>query len=84
MILASYFWRVPRIGEALGILFYVYAEDHHPPHVHAIYGDEQAQLVIGSGEVLAGSLPGSKLRQAQEWLAANRALAQAAWNRLNP
>jgi hypothetical protein len=75
---------VPRIGEALGILFYVYAEDHSPPHVHAIYGSEQAQLVIASGVLLAGSLPGNKLRQAQDWLAANRAVAQAAWDRLNP
>jgi acyl dehydratase len=75
---------VPRIGETLGILFYVYAEDHNPPHVHAIYGSEQAQLVIASGALLAGSLPGSKLRQAQDWLAANRAVAQAAWARLNP
>jgi hypothetical protein len=31
---------MPRIGETLGILFYVYAEDHNPPHVHAIYGDD--------------------------------------------
>jgi len=75
---------VPRIGEALGILFYVYAEDHDPPHVHAIYGSEQALLVIATGDPLAGSLPGNKLRQAQEWLAANRAVAQAAWDRLNP
>ncbi|MGH7298383.1 MAG: DUF4160 domain-containing protein [Polyangiaceae bacterium] len=75
---------MPRIGEALGILFYVYAEDHNPPHVHAIYGAEQAQLVIASGALLAGSLPGNKLRQAQDWLAANRAVAQAAWDRLNP
>jgi hypothetical protein len=75
---------MPRIGEALGILFYVYAEDHNPPHVHAIYGDAQVQLVIATGEVLEGALPGGKLRQARAWLRENRELATAAWNRLNP
>lgn len=52
---------MPRIGEALGILFYVYAEDHDPPHVHAIYGSEQALLVIATGDPLAGSLPGKQV-----------------------
>ena len=75
---------MPRIGEAQGILFYVYAEDHNPPHVHAIYGSEQAQLVIATGVLHAGSLPGTKLRQAQDWLGSNRAIVQAAWDRLNP
>jgi hypothetical protein len=69
---------LPRIGEALGILFYVCAEDHSPPHVHAICGSDQVLLVIASGALLAGSLPRNKVRQAQDWLAANRAVAQAA------
>ncbi|MBV9947347.1 MAG: DUF4160 domain-containing protein [Myxococcales bacterium] len=57
---------MPRVGEALGILFYVYAEDHNPPHVHAIYGEEEAELEIATGAVLVGRLPGAKLRQALE------------------
>jgi hypothetical protein len=60
------------------------ADDHNPPHVHAIYGSEQAQLLIATGDLLAGALPGNKLRQAQDWLSSNRAVAQAAWDRLNP
>jgi Domain of unknown function (DUF4160) len=75
---------MPRIGEAFGLVFCVYFFDHNPPHVHAIYGDDEAQLAIATGELLAGALPGIKLRQAREWLAENRALALAAWQRLNP
>jgi len=75
---------MPQIGEAFGLVFCVYFFDHNPPHVHAIYGDDEALLVIESGELLAGSLPGAKLRQAREWLAANQAHAAAAWQRLNP
>ena len=75
---------MPRIGEYLGLLFYVYADDHNPPHVHAMSGDHAVLLEIANGAVLAGSLPGAKLRQAQEWLEENRATASAAWDRLNP
>ena len=75
---------MPRVGEALGILFYVYADDHNPPHMHAIVGDDEALLEISTGVVLVGWLPGAKLRQAQEWLVANRATVSAAWDRLNP
>ena len=75
---------MPRVGEAFGILFYVYAEDHNPPHVHAIAGSHEVTLVIATGAVLIGSLPGAKLRQAQEWLELNRATVVAAWERLNP
>jgi hypothetical protein len=74
---------MPRVGEALGILFYVYAEDHNPPHVHAICGDDEAQIEISTGTVLVGWLPGAKLRQALEWLAQNRAAVIAAWDRFN-
>lgn len=75
---------MPRVGEALGILFYVYADDHSPPHIHALYGAHQAQLEIASGTVLVGSLPGAKLRQATAWLEENRGLVTEAWTRLNP
>jgi hypothetical protein len=75
---------MPRIGEWLGIAFYVYADDHNPPHVHAIYGDQVALLEIATGRVYAGSLPGAKLRHAKAWLAENQAAALAAWERMNP
>jgi hypothetical protein len=60
---------------------------HYPPHVHAIYGDDQVELDIATsftGAVLVGALPGAKLRQASAWLEQNRAVALAAWERLNP
>ena len=75
---------MPRIGEVLGVLIYVYAEDHNPPHIHAIYGDEEMKIEIATGTVLAGSLPGSKQALALNWLRANRAAALDAWARMNP
>ena len=73
---------MPRIGTAFGIAFYVYKGDHNPPHVHAICGEHEAALVIATGDVLIGSLPPATLRQAKRWLADNRALVAAAWERL--
>lgn len=75
---------MPRVGELLGILFYVYAEDHNPPHVHAIYADHEMLLEISTAAVLAGMLPGAKARQAVAWVEANRARVQDAWARMNP
>jgi uncharacterized protein DUF4160 len=75
---------MPRVGEVLGIVFYLYADDHNPPHVHAAYGDSEALLIIATSAVLTGWLPGAKLRQAQAWLEENRAAVSAAWDRLNP
>jgi hypothetical protein len=75
---------MPRVAEYLGILFYVYADDHAPPHIHAIYGDYEAKLDIVTSSVIVGALPGAKLGQALAWLEQNRAIAIAAWERMNP
>ena len=40
---------MPRISQFYGILIYMYYRDHAPPHFHAIYGDDEALVDIGSG-----------------------------------
>ena len=62
----------------------MYRPDHPPPHFHAQYGEHVAQIEIGTGQVLAGSLPPRALRLVREWaqlhpteLSENWALAQA-------
>ena len=47
---------MPTISMFYGILIRMYYEDHNPPHIHAIYGDEQACYTF-DGEILEGSLP---------------------------
>jgi hypothetical protein len=75
---------VPRIGTLNGVTFYIYADDHNPPHVHAYYGDDAILLVIATGETLQGSLPSKQAKVARAWLADNRAMAQQKWDELNP
>ena len=45
----------------------MYWRDHPPAHFHAVYGDEEALIVIEDGRVYAGSLPPRALRMIAEW-----------------
>ena len=42
-------------------------DEHLPPHFHAAYGDEEAQVLIGGGQILRGSLPGRAASLVREW-----------------
>jgi hypothetical protein len=75
---------MPRISTFYGIVATMYHSDHAPPHFHARYGEHEAQIVIETGEPLAGYLPIRALRLIREWtslheaeLQADRELAQA-------
>jgi hypothetical protein len=37
---------MPSISTFYGIVIYMYWADHPPPHIHAIYGGEEALLEI--------------------------------------
>ena len=63
---------MPRISSFYGIDIEMYFGDHAPPHFHARYGGDEALIVIASGDVYAGELPGRALRLVREWLAEHR------------
>jgi hypothetical protein len=50
-----------------GIKIMIFAKDHPPPHLHAKYGEYEAQISLATGDVLKGSLPRAKLRTLQRW-----------------
>jgi hypothetical protein len=50
----------------------MYFDDHAPPHFHARYGGQEALIVIATGDVYAGSLPGRALRLVREWREVHR------------
>ena len=50
------------------IRMYFQQAEHNPPHVHALYGDDMAEVVIQSGEVLEGHLPPKALAMVREWV----------------
>ena len=56
------------------------ADQHHLPHVHAVYQGAQAQFDIDNGEVLAGNLPRAQTRLVQAWLEIRRDELTTAWS----
>lgn len=57
----------------------MFYDDHPPPHFHARYGDDQAQIAIDSGEIIHGFLPRRALRLVQEWTDLHREELIADW-----
>ena len=44
------------------------SEQHHIPHIHAHYPNENAVLDITTGNVLEGNLRNTKLKLVQAWI----------------
>lgn len=72
---------VPRVSYFYGISIYMYFNDHAPPHFHALYGGDEAQIAIEDGRVLRGELPGRALRFVREWLEDHRHELDENWRR---
>ena len=72
---------MPRVSEFYGIAIYLYYADHNPPHFHAVYGGQQAEVDIRTGEVLVGVLSKRALRLVREWAEAYRDELLEDWER---
>lgn len=72
---------MPRISAFYGIIIAMYFEDHPPPHFHPKCGDDQAQIMIATGEVLNGSLPRRALALVREWTELHRDELMSDWRR---
>lgn len=72
---------MPRLSEFYGIIIYMYWADHEPPHFHAIYAGEEAQIAIHDGAVLAGSLPRTAAKLVREWTKLRQAELLEDWRR---
>ena len=42
-------------------------DEHLPPHFHAAYGSEEAQILIATGQIMNGSLPGRAAALVRQW-----------------
>ncbi|MBI5765002.1 MAG: DUF4160 domain-containing protein [Planctomycetes bacterium] len=59
---------------------YLYYRDHSPPHFHALYGGDEAEIRIDNGEVLVGRLPPRAMAMVREWAGLHATELMAAWN----
>ena len=73
---------MPLISSFYGVLIRMYffdAEQHHTPHIHAVYQGSQAQFDIVSGDLLAGELPRAQTRLVQAWIEMRQDELMTAW-----
>ena len=71
---------MPEISRFLGIVIKMYHDDHEPPHFHAWYSGEKAQIEIETLALLKGQLPPRVLRLVVEWAWMHRQELVENWN----
>ena len=72
---------MPRISAFYGIVIAMYFDEHPPPRFHARYGEYDAQIASGTGEILHGSLPRRAMALVREWVELHRDELAADWDR---
>ncbi len=65
---------MPVLSRFYGIIIRMYFQqaEHNPPHIHALYGDDMAEVDINTGEIIEGSLPPKALEMVREWTEINK------------
>jgi len=74
---------VPEVSRFFGIVIRMYFDDHNPPHFHAIYTGNEAQIGIEPIEILQGELPSRAASMVFEWAALHQRELLWNWNRLH-
>lgn len=75
---------MPCVVRLDGMKINVHTNDHPPPHIHAVYGEFEALIVIADGTILEGSLPAPQLAKARAFVASNREPLLLRFKALNP
>lgn len=58
---------MPEISRFLGIIIFMYFDEHNPPHFHIKYNEYKAVMEIQSLNILAGQLPVKVRGLVEEW-----------------
>ncbi len=73
---------MPEISRFLGIIIYMYFNEHNPPHFHAEYNEYKAAIDINSLGIIEGRLPGKVLSLVIEWASEHQQELLDNWNDL--
>ena len=71
---------VPEISRFLGIVIYMYFNEHNPPHFHAEYNEFRAAISIDTLGVIDGKLPSRVLSLVVEWAQDHQRELLENWN----
>ena len=72
---------MPEICRFYGIIISMRYNDHDPPHFHAVYQSQGAQVSIDNLDVLHGRLPPRAKRYVMEWASLHQDELREAWER---
>lgn len=70
---------MPEISRFLGIVIYMYFDEHSPPHFHAKYGPHEIVVYLEDG-IVEGKFPRRSLRHVLEWYDLNRERLVLDWD----
>ncbi|GEM_PF-371993 len=70
---------MPELSRFYGVVIYMFAKDHLPPHCHAKYGEYIGLVNIRTGEMIEGNLPRISLRLVQDWIELHADELMANW-----
>lgn len=71
---------MPEISRFLGIVIYMYFNEHNPPHFHAEYNEHKASILIDSLGLMEGKLPSKVLSLVVEWAQEHQDELRDNWN----
>ena len=74
---------MPTLAIFYGIQIMMYFYDntqHHTPHIHAEYQDDEAVFSILDADVISGSLPRKQTRLVQAWIELHQESLMIDWN----
>ncbi len=71
---------MPRISIFLGIVIYMYYDDHPPPHFHAQYEDSDCMFSI-EGNLLKGTMAPRALKLIKKWAVPHNNELHENWER---
>jgi hypothetical protein len=74
---------MPEISRFFGIVIRMYFDDHNPPHFHATYAGQEAQIGIEPIGILEGALSRRAASLVIEWAALHQTELIENWRRLH-
>ena len=60
-------------------MYYMDTKQHHYPHIHVKYGEEEAVIRIPDGQLIEGKLPAGKMKLVTAWIEIHKEELMADW-----
>ena len=74
--------QMPEVSRFFGIMIRMYFDEHNPPHFHAVYAGNEAQIGIDPIAILEGKLPNRAASLVFEWAALHQRELMLNWHQL--